>query len=276
MIHCLPDASDLSSRDADGPLLLSVLAVAVQTLLSLRRSFTSTSYSALSTSRTRCRLKTCSQYGTGAYTAEIAAGQLKDAGIPWVILGHSERRQLFHTTDDVVAKQVTQALKNGLSVIACVGETLEERKKNHTWSVIEKQLNAIAGAVKGEEWDRLVVAYEPVWAIGTGETASPQQAQDVHKQIREWAEKKVSGGVANKLRIIYGGSVKGSNADELYTQKDIDGSAANTNNNLNLHNLNPQHAASLLHLNNLTVHCLALTGGCGVVCVTVCCVAVSW
>jgi len=159
----------------------------------------------------------CSAYGTGAYTAEIAATQLKDAGVPWVILGHSERRQLFHTTDDVVAKQVTQALKSGLSVIACVGETLDERKKNHTWSVIEKQLNAIAAAVKADEWDKLVVAYEPVWAIGTGETATPQQAQDVHRQIREWAEKRVSGGVAGKLRIIYGG-----------TQKDIDGSAERT------------------------------------------------
>ena len=165
-----------------------------------------------------------SQYGTGAYTAEIAASQLKDAGIPWVVLGHSERRQLFHTTDDTVAKQLTAALKAGLAVIACVGETLDERKKNHTWTVIEKQLNAIAGAVKPDEWDRLVVAYEPVWAIGTGETATPQQAQDVHKQIREWAEKKVSREVANKLRVIYGGSVKGSNADELFSQKDIDGS----------------------------------------------------
>ena len=170
----------------------------------------------------------CSQYGTGAYTAEIAAAQLKDAGIPWVILGHSERRQLFYTTDDVVAKQLSLALKNGLAVIACVGETLDERKSNHTWTVIEKQLNAIAGAVKADEWDKIVVAYEPVWAIGTGETASPQQAQEVHKQIREWAEKKVGRDVANKLRIIYGGSVKGSNADELFTQKDIDGSAADT------------------------------------------------
>ena len=165
-----------------------------------------------------------SPYGTGAYTAEVAAAQLKDAGIPWVILGHSERRQLFHTTDDVVAKQLSLALKSGLGVIACVGETLDERKRNATWSVIEKQLNAVAGAVKEGEWDKLVVAYEPVWAIGTGETASPAQAQEVHRQIREWAEKKVGRDVAGKLRIIYGGSVKGSNADELFAQKDIDGS----------------------------------------------------
>ena len=181
----------------------------------------------------------CSQYGTGAYTAEVAAAQLKDFGVPWVILGHSERRQLFHTTDDVVAKQLALALKNGLSVIACVGETLDERKKNHTWTVIERQLNAIAGAVKADEWDKLVVAYEPVWAIGTGETASPAQAQEVHKQIREWAEKKVSRDVANKLRLIYGGSVKGSNADELFSQKDIDGSAAP-------HNTTRQHSSPLL------------------------------
>jgi triosephosphate isomerase (TIM) len=162
--------------------------------------------------------------GTGAYTGEVAATQLKDFGINWVILGHSERRQLFHTTDDIVAKQTTIALKSGLSVIACVGETLEERKGNKTWSVIERQLNAISQAVKGgEEWDRIVIAYEPVWAIGTGETATPQQAQDVHKQIRDWAERKIGKDVAGKVRIIYGGSVKGSNADELFAQKDIDG-----------------------------------------------------
>ena len=160
---------------------------------------------------------------TGAYTGEIAASQLKDWGIHWVILGHSERRQLYHANDATVAKQTTIALASGLSVIACVGETLDERKANHTWTVIEKQLNAIAGAVKADQWASIVIAYEPVWAIGTGETATPQQAQEVHHQIRQWAAKTVGKDVAGKLRIIYGGSVKGSNADELLTQSDIDG-----------------------------------------------------
>ena len=160
---------------------------------------------------------------TGAFTGEIAASQLKDWGIHWVILGHSERRQLYHTNDATVAKQTSIALASGLSVIACVGETLEERKAERTWQVIEKQLDAIAGAVKPEQWSSVVIAYEPVWAIGTGETASPQQAQEVHQQIRQWAERKVGKEVAGKLRIIYGGSVKGSNSDELLQQKDIDG-----------------------------------------------------
>ena len=165
----------------------------------------------------------CSSTSTGAYTGEIAASQLKDFNIHWVILGHSERRQLYHTNDTIVAKQVGIALSSGLSVIACVGETLEERKANKTWTVIEKQLNAIAGAVKADQWSHIVIAYEPVWAIGTGETASPQQAQEVHHQIRQWAASKVSKEVAGSVRIIYGGSVKGSNADELLGQADIDG-----------------------------------------------------
>jgi len=160
---------------------------------------------------------------TGAYTGEVAASQLKDFGLNWVILGHSERRQLYHTNDSIVAKQVSIALSSGLSVIACVGETLDERKANKTWTIIEKQLNAIAGAVKADQWSHVVIAYEPVWAIGTGETASPQQAQEVHQQIRQWAEQKISKDVASKVRIIYGGSVKGSNADELLSQRDIDG-----------------------------------------------------
>jgi triosephosphate isomerase len=165
----------------------------------------------------------CSATGPGAYTGEIAASQLKDFGIPWVILGHSERRQLYHTTDEAVAKQTAIALKSGLSVIACVGETLEERKANKTWSVIEKQLNAIAAVVGSADWEKVVIAYEPVWAIGTGETATPQQAQEVHKQIRGWLDKKAGKDVSSKLRLIYGGSVKGSNADELFAQPDIDG-----------------------------------------------------
>jgi len=164
-----------------------------------------------------------SSTGTGAYTGEVAAQQLKDYGINWVILGHSERRHLYHTSDATVSKQVSEALKNGLSVIACVGETIEERKGGKTWEVIEKQLKAISNAIKEGEWDKIVIAYEPVWAIGTGETATPQQAQEIHQQIRQWLQKKPGKEIAEKVRIIYGGSVKGNNADELMQQKDIDG-----------------------------------------------------
>jgi len=165
-----------------------------------------------------------SSTGVGAYTGEIASSQLKDFGLHWVILGHSERRSLYSATDSVVAKQVGLALKSGLSVIACVGETIQERKANSTWNVIERQLNAISSSVGNEnDWKNIVIAYEPVWAIGTGETATPAQAQEVHAEIREWLNKKISPSVSIQTRIIYGGSVKGSNADELFQQKDIDG-----------------------------------------------------
>jgi len=158
---------------------------------------------------------------TGAYTGEIAASQIADFGLSWVILGHSERRQLYGATDDVIAKQITEALKAGLSVIACVGETLAERKADQTWAVVERQLNAIKKVV-GNQWSKIVIAYEPVWAIGTGETATPQQAQEVHAQIRKWLQS-IDQATADQTRVIYGGSVKGNNAAELYEKPDIDG-----------------------------------------------------
>lgn len=161
-------------------------------------------------------------YKNGAYTGEVSAEQIKDAGLNWTILGHSERRQLFHTDDAAVGKQITLALGVGLKVIACVGETLEERKANQTMDVIQRQMAAIKAAV-GTQWSSIVIAYEPVWAIGTGVTASPQQAQEVHANVRQWFTQQVSSQVASSIRIIYGGSVKGSNADELAKQRDIDG-----------------------------------------------------
>jgi len=164
-----------------------------------------------------------SSLGLGAFTGEVSVEQLVDAKIQWVILGHSERRQIFHADDASIMKQVLVSLKHGMSVIACVGETLAERKANHTWTVIERQLNSLAAGIKANEWSRLVIAYEPVWAIGTGETASPAQAQEVHAQIRAWLIRAVSAPVSEATRIIYGGSVKGSNAEELFAQRDIDG-----------------------------------------------------
>lgn len=167
----------------------------------------------------------CSPYKNGAYTGEISAEMLKDQQVPWVILGHSERRSLFGATDAVVGDQIKQALAHGIKVIACVGETQEERKSNNTFNVIERQMQAIVNAVGKTDavWENIVVAYEPVWAIGTGLTATPAQAQEVHKWLREWMVSAVNANVANALRIIYGGSVKGSNADELASQNDIDG-----------------------------------------------------
>jgi len=157
----------------------------------------------------------------GAFTGEISAEMLVDCKIPWVILGHSERRNLFHDHDEFVAKKTQHALEVGLSVILCVGETLQEREANQTEQVVSNQLKFISEAVK--DWSRVVIAYEPVWAIGTGKTASPQQAQEVHKSIRNWLKNNVSEKVANETRIIYGGSVNAKNANDLAKEEDVDG-----------------------------------------------------
>ncbi|KAA1472709.1 triose phosphate isomerase [Dentipellis sp. KUC8613] len=159
----------------------------------------------------------------GAYTGEISATQLHDAGIPFVILGHSERRSLFHETPDLVARKARTALDSGLSVILCVGETLEEREANKTLQVVESQLKPVIDAVKTEEWKRIVIAYEPVWAIGTGKVATSAQAQETHAGIRADIAKAVSPAVAEETRIIYGGSVTAKNCQELSTQPDVDG-----------------------------------------------------
>ncbi|WVQ82034.1 triose-phosphate isomerase [Cryptococcus sp. DSM 104549] len=160
---------------------------------------------------------------SGAFTGEIAPQQLKDAGVHWVILGHSERRSLFGDTDKLVADKVKAAIAAGLSVIACVGESLEERESDKTKEVVERQLEAIAASIDEAAWKNIVIAYEPVWAIGTGKVATAQQAQDVHDDIRKWLSSRVSSSVAEATRIIYGGSVNGKNCGELATAKDIDG-----------------------------------------------------
>jgi len=160
--------------------------------------------------------------GQGAYTGEVSADQLVDFGLKWTILGHSERRQLFGANDSTIAKQVASALQHGLSVIACIGETLDERKADKTLEVVERQLGAIAGIVDNR-WDKIVVAYEPVWAIGTGVTASAAQAQEVHAAIRKYLTNNYGSSVASNTRIIYGGSVNAKNCDELIRETDIDG-----------------------------------------------------
>jgi len=163
----------------------------------------------------------CSKTLSGAYTGEIGADILKDFGINWVILGHSERRQLYHEDDKLVGEKTALALKQGLNVIACIGETLEERKANKTMEVCERQLKAIAENVS--DWSRVVIAYEPVWAIGTGVTATPEQAQEVHAALRAFLSKTSGDKISRSTRIIYGGSVKADNCDSLIAEKDIDG-----------------------------------------------------
>ncbi|KAK9108716.1 hypothetical protein Sjap_016776 [Stephania japonica] len=157
----------------------------------------------------------------GAFTGEISVEQLIDIGCKWVILGHSERRHVIGEDDQFIGKKAGYALSQNLKVIACIGEKLEEREAGKTFDVCFEQLKAFAGNVPG--WDDVVIAYEPVWAIGTGKVATPQQAQEVHVAVRDWLKKNVSADVASKTRIIYGGSVNGSNCAELAKQEDIDG-----------------------------------------------------
>ncbi len=146
---------------------------------------------------------------------------LVDAQIPWVILGHSERRHVFGESDKVIAEKVKLALHHKVSVIACIGEKLDEREGGKTQQVNERQLNAIRELV--DDWSKVVIAYEPVWAIGTGKTASPEQAQEVHDQLRGWLKNNVSTDAADKTRILYGGSVTEKNAAELIQKRDVDG-----------------------------------------------------
>lgn len=163
----------------------------------------------------------CWLKGNGAYTGEISAEMLKDSDINWVILGHSERRTLNGESNEVVGKKCAHALEVGLSVIACIGETLEQRNSGKVFSVLDGQMQALVDNIT--DWSKVVVAYEPVWAIGTGVVASPQQAQEVHAYLRKWLTEKLGENVASTLRIIYGGSVNDDNCSELGHQEDIDG-----------------------------------------------------
>mmetsp|Transcript_28108 Transcript_28108/g.87243 ORF Transcript_28108/g.87243 Transcript_28108/m.87243 type:complete len:280 (+) Transcript_28108:51-890(+) len=166
----------------------------------------------------------CSATGFGAYTGELAASMLADFGVPWVILGHSERRTNQKETSALVAAKTKQALDAGLSVMVCVGETLEEREAGKIDAVVlDDHMGALKGKFSDSEWARIAIAYEPVWAIGTGKTATPEQAQEVHASIRKWLSANVSPAVAQKTRVQYGGSMKGANAAGLLAKPDIDG-----------------------------------------------------
>jgi len=159
----------------------------------------------------------------GAFTGEISAAMLKDAGCKYVIVGHSERRQYFNETDETVNKKMKAAFAAGIVPIVCIGETLQEREKNITIQVIEKQVkNGLAGLTPDQD-KTVVIAYEPVWAIGTGKTASPQQAEEVHASIRKLYGQLYSAEAAEAVRILYGGSMKPDNVAELMKQPDIDG-----------------------------------------------------
>lgn len=158
----------------------------------------------------------------GAFTGEISPSMVKDTGCSYVIIGHSERRQYFGETDETVNKRTKAAFTNGLVPVVCVGETLEEREKDITFKVIETQIRGGMANLTAEEAATVVIAYEPVWAIGTGKTATPDQAQEVHAFIRK-LYKEIYGDAADKVRILYGGSVNPKNVSDLMKQPDIDG-----------------------------------------------------
>lgn len=160
---------------------------------------------------------------SGAYTGEVSAPMLKSIGVHSVILGHSERRAYFNETDDLLAKKVDTALKHELRVIFCFGEELKDRKSENHESVVESQIKNALFHLEPVAFKNIVLAYEPVWAIGTGETASPEQAQDMHEFIRKTLANKYGKEVADSVSILYGGSVKPNNAKEIFSKPDVDG-----------------------------------------------------
>lgn len=159
----------------------------------------------------------------GAYTGEISADMLKAIGIKTVILGHSERRTYFNETDASLAAKVDAILANELETIFCFGELLEDRKSENHFSVVESQISNALFHLEAGAWESIILAYEPVWAIGTGETASAEQAQEMHAFIRSIVEKKYNKEVADNVSILYGGSVKPANAEEIFSKPDVDG-----------------------------------------------------
>ena len=163
------------------------------------------------------------QAKSGAYTGEISAEMLTSIGLKTVILGHSERREYFGETDEILASKVDAALANNLEVVFCFGEVLEDRKSNNHFKVVESQIKNGLFHLDSSVWENIVLAYEPVWAIGTGETASPEQAQEMHAFIRKIVADKYNSEVAENVSILYGGSVKPSNAKEIFSKKDVDG-----------------------------------------------------
>jgi triosephosphate isomerase len=159
----------------------------------------------------------------GAFTGEVAPGMLKDLGCTHVIIGHSERRQYFGETDESVNRKIKAALEEGLTPIMCVGETLEQRERAQTLDVLERQLRVGLSDITTDRFGQTVIAYEPVWAIGTGRTATPEQAQEAHRFIREQLERLLNKDIAKTVLVLYGGSVKPENIRSIMEQKDVDG-----------------------------------------------------
>ena len=163
------------------------------------------------------------QNANGAYTGEISAAMLKSVGVETVILGHSERRAYFKESNELLAEKVNTALENDMTVIFCFGEELEDRKADKHFDLVESQLKESLYHLSKESWKNIILAYEPVWAIGTGETASPEQAQEMHAFIRKSIADAYGSEIAEEVSILYGGSVKPANAKEIFAKEDVDG-----------------------------------------------------
>lgn len=159
----------------------------------------------------------------GAFTGEVSTSMIKETGCEYVIVGHSERREYFHESNELVAVKTEKVIQDGLKAIVCVGEVLSERKDGTYKDVVKAQLSAVLQKLSGDVSDQFVVAYEPVWAIGTGETASPEQAQEMHLYIRSLLSDHFGDEIAGKIRILYGGSMKPDNAADLLSKPDVDG-----------------------------------------------------
>jgi len=188
-------------------------------------SFTqlSQSVSLLSDDAITVAAKNMNAAASGAYTGEVSSSMLKGVGVNTVILGHSERRSLYHENNVSLADKVNTALEAEIEIIFCFGEQLEERKSNRHFDVVKEQLSEALFSLPAAAWSQIVLAYEPVWAIGTGETASPAQAQEMHAFIRKLIQDQYNETLAQEVAILYGGSVKPGNAQEIFSMKDVDG-----------------------------------------------------
>ena len=163
------------------------------------------------------------QSDKGAYTGEISASMLKSIGVNSTIIGHSERREYFNETHEVLKNKVDISLQNSIKIIFCFGEELKDRKTNNHFNIISNQISESLFHLSSSDWDNIILAYEPIWAIGTGETASSDQVQEMHSFIRNFIAQKYSNELAQKISILYGGSVKPNNAKEIFSMRDVDG-----------------------------------------------------
>ena len=174
-------------------------------------------------SKVRVAGQNCANHEQGAYTGEVSAEMLQSTGADYVILGHSERRAYYHETDETINEKIKIAIKNNLQPIVCCGEVLEERESNQHFHVVANQIKGMFEGITPEQFKNIIIAYEPVWAIGTGKTATPDQAQEIHAFIRETIKNSYGSEIADNLSILYGGSCKPSNAKELFANPDVDG-----------------------------------------------------